>query len=112
MATSQLRVSSNDIFRLFVLFSTLLTIVSSTVIRAAHGNLTTNVAVNGNQCTDSYAWIGTGATSADCDGAVQRLHDAEVTPFSDIEFEFLSEKASRRSIPAMRTPRKYTVGKR
>lgn len=64
---------------------------------------------NGKQCTDNSSWIGTGFSSIDCISAVQRLYNAEVRTFSDIDFEFLSEKAPARSLPSMRTPRKYTV---
>lgn len=97
--------------RLLVLFSTCFNIASSAAISLPHSNLTTNSVANRNQCTDNPTWKGTGSSSIDCIGAVQKLYNAEVKSFSDIDFEFLSERAPARSLPSMRTPRKYTVGR-
>ena len=99
------------VFRISVLFCTLINMASSAAINLPQRNLTTSLSANGNQCTDNATWIGTGSTAVDCIGAVQRLYDSEVKTFSDIDFEFLSGRAPRRSLPSMRTPRKYTHGR-
>ena len=106
MAKSLSPLFPKNVFCLLGLYSTLLNVVSSAAINPTHGSL----AANGNQCTDNSTWIGTGSSSVDCIGAVQKLYNAEVKPFSDTDFEFLSAKAPARSLPSMRTPRKYTVG--
>lgn len=111
MAKAHFRLSSDLVLCILVIFSTFFTVASSAAINLPHGNLTIHSTANGNQCTDSSKWIGTGSSSMDCIGAVQKLYNAEVKPFSDIDFEFLSPKAPARSLPSMRTPRKYTVGK-
>lgn len=98
------------VFRLSVLFSVFFNFAWSAAISITDGSLTTSLRANGNQCTDNPTWIGTGSTSVDCIGAIQRLYDSEVKSFSDIDFEFLSPKAPARSLPSMRTPRKYTHG--
>ena len=101
---------TNSILYLLILLYTPLYLASSAVINLPSSTLTTNSAANGNQCTENATWIGTGATSADCILAVAKLYNAEVKQFSDTDFEFLTERAPSRSIPWMRTPRKYTVG--
>ena len=106
MATACSSAFRSHVFSVFVIFSTVSYLASSAAI-----SLTTDSSANRNQCTDKSTWIGTGSTTVDCIGAVQRLYDVEVKSFSDTDFEFLSQKAPARSLPAMRTPRKYTVGK-
>lgn len=96
--------------RISVLFPTLFNLAWSAAISLPQRNLTTSFQANSKQCTDSPSWIGTGSTSTDCIGAVQKLYDSEVKTFSDIDFEFLSQRAPPRSIPSMPTPRKYTYG--
>lgn len=97
-------------FRLFIIFSTVINIALGAALNIQSASSAISSAANGNQCTDKPTWVGSGSTSIDCIGAVQKLHDAEVKHFSDFDFEFLSEKAPARSLPSMRTPRKYTVG--
>ena len=111
MATACSSVFRSHVFGVFVIFSTFSYLASSAAVSSLHRSLTIDSSANRNQCTDNSTWIGTGSTTVDCIGAVQRLYDAEVKPFSDTDFEFLSEKAPARSLPSMRTPRKYTVGK-
>lgn len=110
MAPAYLHILCNRVSGLLIIFFAFLNIASSAVLAIPHGNLSIASAPNSNQCTDNSNWIGTGSTSADCIGAVQQLYNEEVKTFSDIDFEFLSAKAPARSLPAMRTPRKYTVG--
>ena len=98
------------VIRIFVLFPTLFKMAWSAAIGLPQRNLTTSFQTNGNQCTDNPTWIGTGSTSIDCIGAVQKLYNSEVKTFSDTDFEFLSQKAPPRSTPSMTTPRKYTHG--
>ena len=99
------------VVRIFVFFPTMLHMAWSAVVSLPQRNLTASFQANGNQCTDNPAWIGTGSTSIDCIGAVQKLYNSEVKTFSDIDFEFLSQKAPPRSLPSMPTPRKYAHGK-
>ena len=99
------------VFRITLLSPTLFNVAWSAAISLPQRNLTNSLQANGNQCTDNPTWIGTGSTSVDCIGAVQKLYDSEVKTFSDIDFEFLSQKAPPRSIPSMHTPRKYTYRK-
>ena len=96
--------------RISVLFPILFNMAWSAANSLAQRNLTVSFQANGNQCTDNPTWIGTGSTSIDCIGAVQKLYNSEVKTFSDTDFEFLSQKAPPRSIPSMPTPRKYTHG--
>ena len=98
------------VFRITLLSPPLFNVAWSAAISLPQRNLTTSLLANGNQCTDNPTWIGTGSTSIDCIGAVQKLYDSEVKAFSDTDFEFLSQKAPPRSIPSMPTPRKYQYG--
>lgn len=111
MSPAQLHLFPIRVSRLAIFFCTFISIAWSTAINLSHVNLATSIAVNGNHCIDNHTWIGTGTTAIDCIGAVQSLYDIEVKSFLDFDFEFLSGTALRRSLPAMRTPRKYTHGK-
>lgn len=111
MSPAQLYLFPIRVSRLAVFLPTFISIAWSAAINISHVSLTTSTAANSNHCTDNHTWIGTGHTAIDCIGAVQNLYDIEVKSFSDFDFEFLSGTALRRSLPAMRTPRKYTHGK-
>lgn len=111
MPPAQLHLFPIRVSRLAIYLSTFISIAWSAAINIPYVSLTTSIAANSNHCTDSHTWIGTGTTAIDCIGAVQSLYNSEVKSFSDVDFEFLSGTAPRRSLPAMRTPRKYTHGK-
>lgn len=63
-------------------------------------------------CTNSIDWVGDGYNNDDCRATIQRLYNVEITKHGRQEFEFLSPGATNKTaLPAMRTPRRYIVGK-
>ena len=63
------------------------------------------------ECTYSIDWRGDGFDTENCQAAIQRLYNVEVTKHGSTEFEFLLPGAiPYTSNPVMHTPRRYSVG--
>ena len=63
------------------------------------------------ECTASSDWVGDGFNDENCRAAIQRLYNVEVTKHGNADFEFLLPGAiPYTSNPAMKTPRRYSVG--
>lgn len=62
-------------------------------------------------CTNTFDWTGRVYNSNDCLDALHRLHDTDLKIYRTRELEFLAPGAEPRSnLPAIRTPRRHTVG--
>ena len=76
---------------------------------ASSGNVTSENSSD-YYCTDESSWKLGDTTRHDCFAAIGLLFRSEVVQHGNKDFQFLSARATQRSVDSMRTPRKYTVG--
>ena len=63
-------------------------------------------------CTDRDDWIGAGFDASNCVAAILKFHDTELATHGSHDFEFIGQgDVPTGRVPALLTPRRYTVGK-